>query len=157
MISLPDPDSDTQTKGDILSAPKNSFIELKSIQLPLANAFYKRVYKKGIAHKNERVFVIKEHRIICAGKLKQFDGQLLLTGIASDPLYRQQGHASTLIKNILALQPEPIYCFPYCHLQDFYRQLGFTIAHQETVPAIIRQKFITYSKNRALVLMVCNY
>ena len=157
MISLPDPDSDTQTKGDILSPPKNSFIELKSIQLPLANAFYKRVYKKGIAHKNERVFVIKGHRIICAGKLKQFDGQLLLTGIASDPLYRQQGHASELIKSILDLYSQPIYCFPYSHLQDFYSKLGFTLAVQETVPTIIHQKFTTYSKNRPLLLMVSNY
>lgn len=137
--------------------PNDSFSELKSIQFPLANAFYKRVYKKGIAHKNERVFVIKEKEIICAGKLKQLEGQLLLTGVASDPLYRHQGHASKLIKNILELQPQPIYCFPYAYLQGFYSQLGFTLATPETVPAIILQKFTVYSKNRTLILMVINY
>ena len=133
----------------------NSFIELQPIQFPLANSFYKRIYKKGMAHKNERVFVIKENDIICAGKLKQLDGHLLLTGIACDPNYRHQGYGSQLIKHIQALQ-HSLYCFPYPHLHDFYSKLGFIQANPDTVPTIIHQKFTAYTKNRTLLLMVCN-
>jgi len=137
-----------------LSSQNNSFIELQPIQFPLVNHFYKRIYKKGIAHKNERVFVVKENDIICAGKLKQLDGHLLLTGIACDPAYRKQGHASQLIKSIQSLQQQPLYCFPYLHLHNFYSKLGFAQASPDTLPKVIHQRFTAYSKNRALLLMV---
>ena len=132
------------------------FIELETVKLPLVNQFYKRVYKKGQARKDEAVFILKGKAIICSGKLKTFAQQLLLTGVACDPNLRGRGYASQLIKNILLLQEQPVYCFPYAHLQPFYSRLGFIQVDSQTVPEIISKKFYSYSKNRDLLLMVYN-
>ena len=130
------------------------FIELETVKLPLVNQFYKRVYKKGVASKDETVFILKDKEIICSAKLKTIDKKLLLTGVACDPEFRGEGYASQLIKQLLLLQEQPVYCFPYAHLQPFYSQLGFIEADSQSVPEIISQKFYTYSKNRDLLLMV---
>lgn len=129
------------------------FIELEEIKYPLVNQFYKRVYKKGLARKNEAVFVIKNPEIICSGKLKRLDQQLLLTGIACDPDYRGEGYASLLIKKMLHLQQQEVYCFPYQHLLKFYTQLGFVCVEPLLAPDVISNKFKSYSKNKTLLLM----
>ena len=130
------------------------FMELEAVKLPLVNQFYKRVYKKGVARNNERVFILKKQTIICSAKLKTLDKQLLLSGVACAPEFRGQGYASQLLKSLLLLQTQAVYCFPYPHLQPLYSQLGFAPADAASVPQIIRQKFAAYSKNRALLLMV---
>ena len=137
-----------------MQPPDIQFIELEKTKFPLLNQFYKRVYKKGVACKDERVFILKEKEIVCSGKLKTLDKQLLLTGIACAPEFRGQGYASLLIKKILFLQAQPVYCFPYAYLQPFYSRLGFVETGSQTVPDIISQKFYAYSKNRDLLLMV---
>ena len=130
------------------------FIELETVKLPLVNQFYKRVYKKGVASKDETVFILKDKEIICSAKLKTIDKKLLLTGVACDPEFRGQGYASQLIKQLLLLQEQPVYCFPYTHLLPLYSQLGFVQIEPQIVPEIISQKFYSYSKNRDLLLMV---
>jgi N-acetylglutamate synthase-like GNAT family acetyltransferase len=133
-------------------------IELEPIKYPLVNQFYKRVYKKGLARKNEVVYVLKDKAIICSAKLKPLDKQLLLTGVACAPEYRGEGYASALLKKLLLIQKQAVYCFPYAHLLPFYTQLGFfsVDCESQTLPEIIRQKFYTYNKNRNLHLMVYN-
>ena len=142
-----------ETKGDILPIDCQ-FIKLEPIQLPLINQFYKRVYKKGIARKNEAIFILKQKEIICSAKLKTIDTHTLLCGVACDPQFRKQGYATQLIDAILARQVQPVYCFPYSYLCSFYAQLGFIPMDLQMVPDIIRQKYLTYSKNRSLLLMV---
>ena len=137
-----------------MSDKKLQFLELEEIKYPLVNQFYKRVYKKGLARKNEAVFVLKNIRIVCSGKLKRLDQQRLLTGIACDPDYRGQGYASLLITKILQQQQQTIYCFSYAHLQAFYSRLGFVRTDPQTAPEIIRKTYSSYSKTRALLLMV---
>ncbi len=130
------------------------FIELEKLKLPLINQFYKRVYKKGLASKDEAVFILKDKEVICCAKLKTLDEQLLLTGVACDPKHRGKGYASLLINKILLVQTQSIYCFPYAHLQSFYSQLGFVLVDSQTVPEIIGKKHYSYSKNKKLLLMV---
>ncbi|MCW8996810.1 MAG: GNAT family N-acetyltransferase [Psychromonas sp.] len=151
-VSLPD--HDAETKGDVLQPSYLQFIKLERVKFPLVNQFYKRVYKKGQARKAEAVFILKNTEIICAAKLKGVDGQLLLSGVACEPKQRGQGYASLLIKKVLLLQKQPVYCFPYTHLLHFYTQLGFIEIDLESVPDIISKKFNAYSKNRKLLLMV---
>lgn len=131
------------------------FIKLEKIKYPLVNQFYKRVYKKGIAGKNEAVFIIKNaHQIICSAKLKSIEEHLLLTGVACDPNFQHQGHASQLIKQLIMQQEQPIYCFPYPHLQPFYLRLGFTKIQINQAPEMIKQRFVRYQQHRTLFLMV---
>lgn len=130
------------------------FVALEKRKLPLVNQFYKRVYKKGIASKGDAVFVLQDKTIICAAKLKNIGEQLLLTGVACDEQYRGNGHASLLINKVMQLQAEPIYCFPYPHLRNFYLALGFLDLDSNLAPEAVADRFQRYSKNRALLLMV---
>ncbi|WP_028863199.1 GNAT family N-acetyltransferase [Psychromonas aquimarina] len=130
------------------------FIELEKLKLPLVNQFYKRVYKKGLAGKDEAVFVLKGKQIICSAKLKTLDKHQLLTGVACDPDHRGKGYASLLITKILLLHKQVIYCFPYAHLHSFYSQLGFILVDTQAAPEIIGKKYYSYSKNRDLLLML---
>ena len=134
---------------------KCHFIELEKVKYPLVNQFYKRVYKKGIAGKNEAVFILKnEQQIICSAKLKSIEQELLLTGVACDSHYQHQGYASLLVTKLLQIQEQSIYCFPYPHLKGFYQQLGFTLLTLEEAPKPIQQRFTRYLQHRELLLMV---
>lgn len=130
------------------------FIELEKIKYPLVNQFYKQVYKKGVASKNESVFILWQKEIICSAKLKKLDDHLLLTGVACQPEFRGQGYASQLISNLLSLQEQAVYCFPYAHLELFYRKLGFVTLDTNDSPEIIQIRFNKYRQNRELLLMV---
>ena len=131
------------------------FIELEKLKYPLVNQFYKRVYKKGIAGKNEAVFILKNNQeIICSAKLKSIEQCLLLTGVACDEDYQHQGYASQLVKEILEKQQQAIFCFPYPHLKDFYLRLGFSLLTVEQAPQVIGQRFLRYTQHRELLLMV---
>lgn len=131
------------------------FIELEKLKYPLVNQFYKRVYKKGIAGKNEAVFILKnEQLIICSAKLKSIEQELLLTGVACDPIYQSQGYASLLINKLLVTKNRTVYCFPYLHLKEFYLRLGFVFLALENAPEAIQRRFKRYQQHRALLLMV---
>lgn len=131
------------------------YIELEKVKYPLVNHFYKRVYKKGTAGKNERVFILRnEKQIICSAKLKLLEDNALLTGVACDPQFQHQGYASLLVKKILANNKETIYCFPYAHLERFYLQLGFVLLPVEDAPEAIKNRFNRYQENRDLLLMI---
>jgi len=130
------------------------FTQLERQQIPLVNQFYKRVYKKGIAKKNEQVFVLKGQRILCTARLKDLKGELLLTGVACLDEVRGQGIASLLVKKLLSLQAQTIYCFPYPHLQHFYQKLGFTLCPLEKLPEDIAIRFQRYNERKPLLCMV---
>jgi len=131
------------------------FIELERVKIPLVNQFYKRVYKKGIAGKNEAVFILKnELQIICSAKLKSIETDVVLTGVACDPAFQSQGYASLLIKKLLTKRDQPVYCFPYSHLKGFYIRLGFVLISLEEAPEAIQHRFERYQQHRNLLLMV---
>lgn len=129
------------------------FFMLDKIKYPWVNQFYKRVYKKGVASNDQRVFVLQKNAIICSAKLVPLDKQLLLTGVVCDPSYRGQGYAPLLIAKVLALQTQPVYCFSYDRLTSFYLRQGFVAVDAQTVPANIREKFHCYGKKKRLQLM----
>lgn len=130
------------------------FIELEKVKYPLVNQFYKQVYKKGVATKNESVFILWQKEIICSAKMKRIDHSLLLTGVACSPEFRSKGYASLLIEKLLHLQEQPVYCFPYAHLEVFYKKLNFVTVEAKECPEEITVRFNKYSQNRALLLMV---
>ena len=108
-----------------------------------------------IAGKNEAVFILKnEQLIICSAKLKSIEQELLLTGVACDPIYQSQGYASLLINKLLVTKNRTVYCFPYLHLKEFYLRLGFVFLALENAPEAIQRRFKRYQQHRALLLMV---
>jgi N-acetylglutamate synthase-like GNAT family acetyltransferase len=130
------------------------FIALEKIKYPYLNQFYKQVYKKGVAHRDEIAFILKDKGIICSAKLKPLSDHFLLTGVACDPIYAGKGYTSLLIKKILLLYPQPVYCFPYAHLTLFYQRLGFQIVSIDKVPEVIAKRFLIYTSKQNLLLMV---
>ena len=129
------------------------FIELEKIKYPLINQFYKQFYKKGVASKDEDVFILKHHSILSSVKLKKLNQELLLTGVVTAPDERGKGYASLLINSLLQKSSTAIYCFPYLHLEKFYLQLGFKQLAIEDVPEAINKQFQIYNNKQTLLLM----
>ena len=129
------------------------FSQLQKHHIPLVNQFYKQVYKKGLANKSEQVFVLKNQEILCAARLKEVQGELLLTGVACNEALRGQGLASTLISQLLLSQVHTIYCFPYPHLQTFYQRLGFTLFAADELPEKLGIQYQRYNSRKPLLCM----
>ena len=156
--SLPDYLDEIKNKGNTVDKLELQFVVVDKIKYPLVNLFYKKFYKKGIASKNESVFVLQHKQIVCCAKLLPFDTYSLLTGVACHEAYQRQGYATQLLTKVLALHTETIYCFSYRHLTPFYNKLGFTLvlATEETTPQRVRDKFAIYNKKNSLQLLVKN-
>ena len=133
------------------------FSQLQKEHIPLVNQFYKQVYKKGLANKSEQVFVLKTNQILCAARLKEVQGSLLLTGVACLEAHRKQGLASLLITHLLTTQQQSIYCFPYPHLQVFYEKLGFTLYQPAQLPEELGVKYQRYNSRKPLLCMIYSY
>lgn len=134
-----------------------SFEEVDKIQYPLINQFYKKHYKKGIAKKSDRVFVIRRlpfNLVIACAKIKRVETQNLLTGVVCDPEFQHRGVASYLVReiqNISKVENATLYCFPYFHLHEFYKRLGFS---DSTSPNdAIKSSHQKYNENRPLLLL----
>ena len=70
-------------------------------------------------------------------------GSELLTLVHSH--YQQQDPASAL----------PIYCFPYTHLDGFYRNSGYQTIEPEQLPESLKQLYARYSgKGESIINMV---
>lgn len=133
------------------------FRQLQRQEIPLVAQFYKQVYKKGAANKSDHVFILKTQQIVCAARLKEVQGSLLLTGVACATEYRGQGLASLLITNLLKMQQQDIYCFPYPHLQMFYQKLGFTLYCAELLPAQLALQYRRYNSHQSLLCMIYSH
>jgi len=130
------------------------FCLLAKQQIPLVNQFYKQVYKKGLANKNDQVFVLKTTDIICAARIKLVHGHHLLTGVACAQARRKQGFASLLLNYLLSQQKGTIYCFPYPHLQGFYEQQGFQLITADLLPVALREQYQRYNSRKPLLCMM---
>lgn len=137
-------------------AHDDAFLVLDKTKYPLVNKFYKKFYKKGMAGKNELVYVVQKKEIICAAKIKPLDDSYLLSGVVCNTAHQRQGYASCLIKNIVLSHDKPLYCFPYPHLEKFYTQLGFIAIDTSKAPEVIQQRFINYTQRKTLLLMIFN-
>ncbi|MDA7746970.1 GNAT family N-acetyltransferase [Psychromonas sp.] len=133
------------------------FKQLDRLEIPLVNHFYKQVYKKGLANKSDQVFVLKKQTILCAARLKEIQGECLLTGVACAPEARKKGLASLLINKIINQQEQKIYCFPYPHLQHFYQQLGFELYDASLLPEKLAFQYQSYIKSKPLLCMLKQY
>ncbi len=154
--SLPDSYDETKNKGVSVDRSELQFVIVDKIKYPWVNLFYKQFYKKGVASNNESVFVLQFKEIICSAKVVPIDSYLLLTGVVCHHDYQRQGYATQLLKLVLALQTQPIYCFSYTHLTPFYNKLGFTLVTKERLPQQVRDKFAIYNKKNRLQLLVKN-
>lgn len=102
------------------------------------------------------VVAVHEHgvRIGCAQVKSHKDGSLELASVAVVPLYRHQGVAEGMIREILEDQKTPIYLTCRSSLVSFYERFGFTeLLELETMPAYFRKvkKVFTWLEKRKWV------
>lgn len=85
---------------------------------------------------------VHEHgvRIGCAQVKRHKDGSLELASVAVVPLYRHQGVAETMIREILEDHHPPIYLTCRSSLVSFYERFGFSeLVESGTMPSYFRK------------------
>ena len=141
------------------------------------NRFYRSQKHKGSASGDEHVFVIyqladtsestpdehpAEDTLVAAVRLVPNDGFFWLRGLYVEKSLRGQNLGSellTFVHSHYEQQPPtpalPIYCFPYTHLNDFYRKSGYQDIEAEQLPEKLEQLYTRYSgKGESIINMV---
>ncbi|MDX2320553.1 MAG: GNAT family N-acetyltransferase [Moritella sp.] len=127
---------------------------LNKIENPLVKPFYKQYLPYSRPNKAEHIAVLKDNKtIIACARLRPIGKLSLLTGMLVSPDYRgrQLGHAI-----LQHMQPQfkhqQTFTFALPHLENFYRQHGFT--QTEQVPNDIQQRFLAYQKQGKSLLLL---
>jgi len=108
------------------------------------------------APKGETIFTASQGtQIVAALRLSPNDNDYLLRSMCVSAELRHQGIGSYLLQQIQTeLNAIECYCFPYSHLENFYRSAGFILIDTHSAPPAIRDKFQRYLNNgKDIVLM----
>jgi N-acetylglutamate synthase-like GNAT family acetyltransferase len=124
-------------------------------QRPQLTQFYKRNEYKGKVKATDRSWIMTDinGQIVGAARLCQQAGFTLLRGVWIDKTLRTQGRGSQLLRYLNAAGVlTDIYCFPYLHLESFYRRQGFARVSQ--VPASLQPVLARYNRYDEQVLLM---
>jgi len=136
----------------------DSIVErLEPIQLPLVNRFYKDCRYSAKATRSDEVYVLRQGgKIVAALRLSSKpEHNLFLRSMCVHPEYRRRGLGAELLTAlgpVLTLQP--VYCFPFSHLEAFYSNAGFERQMPESVASFIRDPWASYCRQgRDIIIM----
>lgn len=117
------------------------------------NQFYRRQKHKGSASGNETVFVIEDNEnMIGAVRLVPYEGYFWLRSLYIEQTIQGKGLGSQLLQHINKAISLPIYCFPYTHLEHFYRLSGYELLIDEQLPLSMQQLFARYNRKGQSIL-----
>lgn len=89
------------------------------------------------------VAVNEDGRVISCGQVKTHkDGSRELASIVTDPQWRGQGAARTVIERLLELHPGNLYLTCRSSLDGFYRKFGFEPVSWKEMPLYFRAAFV---------------
>lgn len=117
--------------------------------------FYKRNQYQGKVKANDNIWIMTDNdkQIVGAARLCRQAGFILLRGVWIEQTLRAQGLGSQFLQNLkCAGILDGCYCFPYLHLESFYRRLGFCIVEQ--VPASLQLLLKRYNRHKVQVLLM---
>ncbi len=122
------------------------------------NKFYRSQKHKGSASGDEQVFVsYQDEDIIAAVRLVPFKGYFWLRSLYVKSELRGQKLGFLLLKTVHEALIDPIYCFPYTHLLDFYKISGYELVNEQNMPEPLQDLFKRYSrKGTAIINMGIN-
>ncbi|MGI0119373.1 hypothetical protein [Zooshikella sp. RANM57] len=121
--------------------------QLKPVEYPLVNRFYKAQGYKGKARGNENIFVLQQPQIVAALRLTPLTDQWLLRGLWVDYMLRKQGLGLALLDGIIDfLTINHYYCFAEQDVVPFYLKANFIIPDIHTLPVSILQRFKAYQQ-----------
>jgi N-acetylglutamate synthase-like GNAT family acetyltransferase len=120
------------------------------------NKFYRSQKHKGSASGDERVFIISlNDDIVAAVRLVPHDGYFWLRSLYVKSELRGQALGHTLLVQVRNKITRPIYCFPYTHLEAFYKNCGYALLTLEQLPPPLNQLFKKYKgKGDGIICML---
>jgi len=135
----------------------SKFEHLEPIQLPLVNRFYKDCRYSAKANRSDEVYVLRHDRkIVAALRLSlKLEQHLFLRSMCVHPEYQRNGLGAALLKALgPVLAQQPVYCFPFTHLEGFYGNAGFERKSPESVASFIRDPWASYCRQgRDIIIM----
>ena len=80
---------------------------------------------------------------------------LMLRGMQVDPAYRRQGVGTLLLRALVAdVAGRECFCIPFDHLATFYRQGGFEVVPEATVPRFLAARLAQYRQEGHKVMVM---
>jgi len=109
---------------------------------------------QGVIHPSDAVVIAKNDRkVIGAVRLCVENDINILRGMQIIPAMQRQKIGSQMLYFCLPLmQRQVTWCLTYAHLNHFYGQIGFQTAEVSQLPALIKERFLTYQLDGADVI-----
>jgi N-acetylglutamate synthase-like GNAT family acetyltransferase len=122
--------------------------ELETVAHPLAQKFYKAQGANNKTNRNDQIFVcLHAGSIVGCLRVAPCESQRLLRGVLIDASIRNLGLGRHLIKYALSkTRFETVWTFPYSHLIEFYKTLGFDEKNLSQTPSEIEAALLSYQK-----------
>ncbi|MFK0572362.1 GNAT family N-acetyltransferase [Endozoicomonas sp.] len=140
-----------------------SVAELDHLAFPLVNRFFKENGHKGKARGGERAWIARnEQGVIVAGlRASPKSAGYLLRSVWVSGNARRQGIGSRLLnqtmKDMKSLASATCWCYPYSHLETFYRRAGFIFPEIESIPSDILQPYQRYQQQGQDFLLMARF
>ena len=128
---------------------------IEPIAYPLIKRFYSETRYGGSPGKNERVWAwYREQTLLGCVRLQPYDGALFLRAMVVHPSYRGQGVGRDFLSEVVAqYRDQPIFCFPFAHLEKFYAEAGFELTDTLEDPPWFQQYYQRLHQQRDIVAM----
>jgi len=122
------------------------------------NKFYRSQKHKGSASGDERVFCMftqsTPNEIIAAVRLVPQHDYYWLRSLYIEQSFRRHSLGSQLLDYVHTHITQPIYCFPYEHLLEFYQTNSYTKIEVSGLPEPLKHLFLRYSnKGQKIISM----
>ena len=129
--------------------------KIDPVSFPLVKQFYKVTRYGGSPGRQETVWGWYEGtQLIACVRLEPKDKVYFLRAMVVHPNFRGLGIGAKFLAAIVEQYPnDEIYCFPFSHLEGFYRAGGFLLAHDEG-PDWFKQQYKRLSQQRDVVAML---
>lgn len=125
------------------------------------NKFYRSQKHKGSASGDEQVFVSyqstqneNEPELVAAVRLVPYSGYFWLRSLYVKESLRGHGLGLTLLSCVHEHIQQPIYCFPYLHLDGFYGQAGYQLIETDIMPQPIQQLYERHNRKGDILAMM---
>lgn len=142
---MPDTDRNTQTDSrqtGLLLVPAELWIApVPSSGRYRLNRFYKRNGHKGKAAEDDQAFwLLWQEEVLAGVRFSAFADGCVLRGLWVHRSWRGCGLGSQLLQGCRSYwQSQRCYCFPFSHLEAFYRQHGFVLPDSHTPVECLQQ------------------
>jgi len=147
--------ADTESRLAMSTHQPYTFLKWQAPNFRAVNQFYRSQKHKGSASGDEQVYVIEDDSaIIGAVRLVPYDGYYWLRSLYIKKEIQSQGLGSQLLAFVDQHISQPIYCFPYPHLDYFYSKAGYHTVGVDQLPQSLAQLYERYNRKGQSTLVM---